>query len=49
MSVYNLGPNDPPDPEVNEPEIPDNDPAVPPEGLPPEVLPDIPPVDRPEI
>jgi hypothetical protein len=49
MSNSQSGPNDPPDPDVNEPEIPANDPDVPPEGLPPDVLPEIPPVERPEI
>ena len=44
------GPNDPPYPEVNEPEdLPESDPVTPPEGLPPDVQPDIPPVERPEI
>lgn len=44
------GPNDPPNPEIepNEPTGPEINPTPAPEGN-PDVLPDIPPVDRPEI
>lgn len=46
----NSGPNDPPNPEVEpgDPGVPEVNPVPAPEGN-PEVLPDIPPIDRPEV